>query len=139
MPNVPYAVEVANRIPKQRYFDAEFFELEREQLWSRTWQMACRLEEIPAPGDFAVYDILDQSVVVVNTGDSVTAMHNACRHRGVRVAEGHGNCSTGFVCSFHGWSYAPDGTNTFVPQKRTFDPAQLEAAQINLTPVRCET
>jgi phenylpropionate dioxygenase-like ring-hydroxylating dioxygenase large terminal subunit len=139
MPKVPHAVEVPNRIPKQRYIDPEFFQLEAEQLWSRTWQMACRLEEIPEVGDFAVYDILDQSVIVVQTPDGVKAMHNACRHRGVRLAEGHGNCSTGFVCSFHGWSYGPDGANTFVPQRKTFDPAQLEPALINLTPVRCET
>ena len=43
--------------------------LEAEQLWSRTWQMACRLEEIPEPGDFVEYEILDQSVIVVRTED----------------------------------------------------------------------
>ena len=41
-----------DRIPKERYFDADFYALEGERLWSRVWQMACRLEEIPDPRDF---------------------------------------------------------------------------------------
>ena len=35
---VPYGIEVPDRIPKQRYYDADFYALEAEQLWSRTWQ-----------------------------------------------------------------------------------------------------
>ena len=62
---VPYAVEQPDRIPKERYFDPDFFALEVERLWSRTWQMACRLEEIPEPRDFVEYQFLDQSVIVV--------------------------------------------------------------------------
>ena len=118
---VPFAIEVPDRIPKERYYDADFFRLEAERLWSRVWQMACRLEEIPATNDFVEYEILDQSVVVVRTGETeVHAFQNACRHRGVRVVQGRGNCDSGFTCPFHGWCYAADGTNTFVPQSRTF-------------------
>ena len=50
---VPHAVQVPDRVPKQRYYDQEFFDLEAEMLWPRVWQMACRLEEIPDPFDFA--------------------------------------------------------------------------------------
>ena len=59
---VPFAIEVPDRVPKERYYDPDFYRLEAEQLWPRAWQMACRLEEIPQPGDFAEYEILDQSV-----------------------------------------------------------------------------
>ena len=54
---------------KERYFDPDFYALECEQLWPRVWQMACRLEEIPAVGDAVEYEILDQSVIVVRTRD----------------------------------------------------------------------
>ena len=37
---VPFAMELPDRVPKERYYDPEFFALEVEQLWSRTWQMA---------------------------------------------------------------------------------------------------
>src|SRR5581483_4010145 len=113
--NVPFAVEVPDRIPKRRYFDADFYELEAEHLWPRVWQMACRLEEIPYPGDFVEYEILDQSIVVLRTDDTaVRAFQNACRHRGVKLVEGRGHVDSGFTCPFHGWCYGQDGVNTFV-------------------------
>jgi phenylpropionate dioxygenase-like ring-hydroxylating dioxygenase large terminal subunit len=103
--------------------------------------MACRLEEIPQANDFATYEILDQSVIVVRTGDGgAQAFQNTCRHRGVRVAIGRGTCGdSGFTCPFHGWCYGPDGKNTFVPQSRTFSEHNLESGDIDLTPVQCET
>src|SRR6478736_7432847 len=93
---VPWAVQAADRIPKQRYYDPEFYALENELFWPRVWQMACRLEEIPDPGDFSEYEILGQSVVVVRAEDGgVGAFQNTCRHRGVRVLQDSGNCSNG--------------------------------------------
>jgi phenylpropionate dioxygenase-like ring-hydroxylating dioxygenase large terminal subunit len=62
---VPWAVATVDRIPKQRYYSPEFYALETQLFWPRVWQMACRLEEIPEPGDFAEYEILDQSIIVV--------------------------------------------------------------------------
>ncbi len=137
---MPFQVEVPDRIPKQRYYDDAFFALEAERLWSRTWQMACRLEEIPAEGDFATYDLLDQSVIVIRTADGgARAVQNTCRHRGVRLVDGRGSCAlNGFTCPFHGWCYGPDGANTFVPQSRTFSEHNLEPGDLDLTSVRCE-
>jgi len=138
-PPVPYAVEFPDRARKERYFDPDFFQLEADLLWSRVWQMACRLEEIPQPGDFAEYEILDQSVVVVRTeGGGAIAFQNACRHRGVKVVQGRGTCESGFICPFHGWCYGPDGRNTFIPRKKTFAEHNVQATEIDLTPVRCE-
>ena len=81
---VPHAMEIPDRVPKERYYDPDFYRLETEQLWPRVWQMACRLEEIPKVGDFVEYEILDESIIVVRVdSDNVRAYHNACRHRGV--------------------------------------------------------
>jgi len=136
---VPLAIEVPDRIPKERYYDPGFYQLEAERLWPRVWQMACRLEEIPGRGDFVEYEILDQSVVVVRGDDDVVrAYQNACRHRGVKIAEGRGTLGSGFTCPFHGWCYGLDGANTFVSQPRTFSEHNLEPRDIDLTPVRCE-
>jgi phenylpropionate dioxygenase-like ring-hydroxylating dioxygenase large terminal subunit len=136
---VPWAVERPERIPKQRYFDPEFFAMEAELFWPRVWQMACRLEEIPEPGDVVEYEILDQSIVVVRGDDmSVRAFYNACRHRAVKLVDGPRHCPSGFTCSFHGWCFGLDGTNTYVHQREMFDEAGLEPSDIALTPVRCE-
>jgi phenylpropionate dioxygenase-like ring-hydroxylating dioxygenase large terminal subunit len=138
-PSVPYAIELPDRVPKERYFDPDFYQLEAEMLWPRVWQMACRLEEIPQPNDFVEYEILDQSIIVLRTEDmGVRAFQNACRHRGVKVVEGRGSCDRGFTCPFHGWCYGLDGVNSFVPRAKTFSAHNLEPDDINLTPVRCE-
>ncbi|HEV2308994.1 MAG TPA: aromatic ring-hydroxylating dioxygenase subunit alpha [Acidimicrobiia bacterium] len=137
---VPHAVEVPDRVPKARYLDAEFYAMEAELLWPRVWQMACRLEEIPAPHDVVEYEFLDQSVIVLRTADlGVRAFQNACRHRGVKLVQGRTTCDGGFTCPFHGWCYGEDGTNTAVRQRRTFAEHNLDPGDINLVPVRCET
>ena len=136
---VPYAIEVPDRIAKERYFDPDFYELEVERLWPRVWQMACRLEEIPEPRDFVEYEFLDQSIIVLRTDDmAVHAFQNACRHRGVRVVEGRGTCESGFVCPFHGWCYGLDGVNSFVPRAKMFAEHNVEPGDIDLVPVRSE-
>ena len=137
---VPFKVTNPERIPAQRYYDQEFYDLECKYLWPKVWQMAARLEEIPQVGDWVEYKILDKSVIVIRTKSGVKAFHNACRHRGVEVASGgHGNCATtGFICPFHGWRYDMEGKNTFVFNRQIFSPAQLDQAELNLKPCRLE-
>jgi len=136
---VPYAMEQADRVPKQRYFDPDFYAREAEQLWPRVWQMACRLEEIPQPRDFVEYEFLDQSVIVLRTDDlGVVAFQNACRHRGVKIIQGSGTCARGFQCPFHGWRYWLDGKNAAVTQRRTFAEHNLVPEDLDLRSVRCE-
>ena len=136
---VPWAVERPDRIPKQRYYDADFYAMEAELFWPRVWQMACRLEEIPQPGDVVEYEILDQSIIVVRTDDmEVKAYYNACRHRAVKLIDGPGSCPSGFTCSFHGWCFGLDGANTYIHQPEMFDDDNVERDDVSLTSVRCE-
>ncbi len=140
----PFRVIDPEKIPASRFYDEEFFNLEAEHMWSRTWQMACRLETIPEIGDWVEYTILGKSVIVVNTKDGVKAHHNHCRHRGVPIAGGHGNdrgncAKTGFICPFHGWRWNMEGDCTFVYGKQLFNQDLLEAEDLKLRSVRCET
>jgi phenylpropionate dioxygenase-like ring-hydroxylating dioxygenase large terminal subunit len=136
---VPFRVTNPELIPTPRYYDPEFFELEKTHLWSRVWQMACRLEEIPNVGDYTVYTILDRSVLMIHTKDGVKGFKNACRHRGVRLAKGPGHCgSTGLVCPFHGWRWNAEGASTYVFGREVFSDDLLDHAEIDLAPVRTE-
>jgi carnitine monooxygenase subunit len=137
--SVPFRVTNPELIPVERYYDERFFELERQTLWPHVWQMACRLEEIPHIGDFVEYSLLDKSVIIVHTRNGVKAFHNACRHRGVRLVTGPGNCAkTGFICPFHGWRWSAEGRNTFVYGRKIFNEELLTHAEIDLPPVRIE-
>ncbi len=136
---VPYRIERPDRIPARRYYDREFYDLECQRLWPRVWQMACRLEEIPKTGDFVVYDILDQSVIVVRVDErTVKAYHNACRHRGAQIAQDRGSCPDGFVCPFHGWQWSIEGTCKFVYSPQLFARDNINKSDLRLKECRLE-
>lgn len=136
---VPFAVTRPDRIPAQRYYDAAFYKEECEKLWPRVWQMACRLEEVPNPGDYVVYDILQHSVIVMRVDkDTVKAYHNHCRHRGVALAKDRGNRSQGLICPFHGWSWHTNGEINHVFGREHFQCTNLESADLHLRACRID-
>jgi phenylpropionate dioxygenase-like ring-hydroxylating dioxygenase large terminal subunit len=136
---VKYPMTRTDRVPARRYYDPEFYAAECEELWPRVWQMACFLAEIPNPGDYITYEILDKSVIVVRADDmSVRAFHNACRHRGVELVVDRGNARSGFVCPFHGWCYGLDGENTFLYQPDLFEESNRRIEDLALVPCRVE-
>jgi len=137
---LPYRVERPDLIPAKRYYDPAFYALECERLWPRVWQMACRLEEIPKPGDFVVYDILDQSVIITRVDDTtVKAYHNACRHRGAQLAQDRGHCDGVFTCPFHGWQFSLDGRCRTVFSAHLFARESLRPEDLRLRECRLET
>jgi phenylpropionate dioxygenase-like ring-hydroxylating dioxygenase large terminal subunit len=92
-----------------RYTSSTFALREARELWSRVWQMACRLEEIPEVGDYLEYVIADQSYLVVRADDrTVKAYSNACRHRGTQLKQGRGHAAE-LRCSFHAWCWELTG------------------------------
>lgn len=125
-------------LPVSRYWSKEFLELERDKLWPRVWQMACRLEEIPSVGDFTEYSICDQSILLVRSDPAtVRAFGNACRHRATQLALGSGSFrGRRIVCPFHGWQWNLDGDNTFVYGEQGFDPQCLDCGDLKLREYR---
>jgi nitrite reductase/ring-hydroxylating ferredoxin subunit len=102
-------------IPKRSFVSREYAELERERLWPRVWQLACREEELASVGSYVVYDILDDSIIVIRTSQSqIKAYNNACLHRGRRLADQPCGHKAKFVCRFHGWRWKLDGSNEYV-------------------------
>jgi len=98
------------RIPKDRYLSAEAHRLEVERLWPRVWQIACRSDDLPEPGDHLEYVIGDQSVLVLrDEAGEVRAFHNVCLHRGNLLAPGVGHTRK-LVCGFHCWTWNLDGS-----------------------------
>jgi phenylpropionate dioxygenase-like ring-hydroxylating dioxygenase large terminal subunit len=130
----------AHGISVGRYIDPAFMRLEYERLWSRVWQAAARLDEIPEAGDYTTYEIGDQSVVVVRVDQTtVKAYHNACPHRGTALAQGSGRFgSCRIVCPFHGWRWDLSGNNQFVLERQEFRGGQLRDTDIALRSVQVE-
>jgi phenylpropionate dioxygenase-like ring-hydroxylating dioxygenase large terminal subunit len=123
----------------------EFFELEREAIFKRSWLNVGRVEQLPRNGSYFTKEIAaaKTSVVVVRGMDGqVRAFHNICRHRGNKLVwsdfprrETSGTCRQ-FVCKYHGWRYELDGACSFVQQEREF--FDLDKSDYGLVPVHCD-
>jgi len=125
---VPFAVTDPNYLKVERYTSDVFYNLELDRMWQRTWQMACRVEDIPKVGNYIEYTIGDQSILVVRSGpgdDEITAYENACRHRGRQLANGVGSFRGGkIVCRFHGWTWDLEGeTDAIFGKEEGFEPS----------------
>lgn len=134
-PHLSGAVEAPMTLSVEPYISEDYAREEKGKLWLKVWQMACREEEIPKAGDFYTYEILDQSVIVVRTGeDEIKAYHNACRHRGRRLTQGCGR-ATHFHCPYHGWQWSLQGDNTHVLDQENWSGA-LDQDRLRLREVK---
>jgi len=123
----------------------EFYALEREAIFQRTWLNVGRVEQLPRTGTYFTreLDSAGTSVIVVKDGGGeVRAFHNICRHRGNKLVwqdfpreETSGSCRQ-FTCKYHGWRYDLEGALTFVQQESEF--FDLDMEKFGLVPVRCE-
>lgn len=97
-------------LPRDFYHDAELYRGEVDAIWRRGWLFAGHSCQIPRTGDYFVYEVDTDSIIVVRREDgTVGAMHNVCRHRGSLVVTepcGHRRL---FVCPYHQWTYGLDG------------------------------
>lgn len=124
-------------ISPSRYFDVGFHQLEVERVWSRTWQMACREEQIPEVGDSLVYEVADTSLIVTRTGPAeIRAYHNSCLHRGTQLRTRPGKVKQ-FRCPYHGWTWTLDGTLTEVPCEWDFP--EVDKSEYSLPEARVGT
>lgn len=92
------------------YSDPDIFERELERIFFKSWLYVGHVSQIPAVGDYFLYEIAGESVIVVRSdAERVGALLNVCRHRGSRIClEASGNEKL-LVCRYHGWTYQLDG------------------------------
>jgi choline monooxygenase len=96
-------------LPNAWYSDPAAYQLEQEEIISRTWQYAGPAGMVEKPGQFITTQL--GSLPVVVTRDQAGELHalaNVCQHRGSIVASGYGYCQK-LKCPYHGWTYGLDG------------------------------
>jgi carnitine monooxygenase subunit len=108
-----------------RFTDQARFELEKQEFFMKRPQLIAYTADFPENGDYYATEIAGKPIILVRNKDGeAKAFLNACRHRGVKLAEGCGNAK-GFTCPYHGWTYSNDGELISVPSRSSFDADQL--------------
>ena len=103
-------------IPAHIYNDDEIFALERDRIFGHAWMFVAHESEIPAPGDYVVRRVLQDSFIVARDEQgSVRAHFNMCLHRGMQVCRAEMGNASHFRCPYHGWSYRNDGRLVGLP------------------------
>jgi phenylpropionate dioxygenase-like ring-hydroxylating dioxygenase large terminal subunit len=125
-------------IPKQRYIDPAFLQLELEHVFGRAWLLAGPVADVETPGSYFTFDLGDESVLVVRHTDGVKAFHNVCAHRGRMLREPGLGHARSFRCPYHLWEYALDGELIGLPEPECFA-ASLPGERPRLRPVSVET
>lgn len=92
------------------YTDPDIYQRDVEAVYLRSWLYAGHLSEIPNTGDWFLFEMAGESVIIVRKDKhNVSALLNVCRHRGSIICGAKRGCSRHFVCRYHGWSYDLDG------------------------------
>jgi phenylpropionate dioxygenase-like ring-hydroxylating dioxygenase large terminal subunit len=121
---------VVREVPFSRYYDPQFAALEREKLWSKIWQYACREEDIPEVGDRVPYEAPGMSLIIVRSApDEIRAFHNACLHRGTKLCTGFTSTPT-IRCPFHAWEWNLDGSLHNIPSNWDFPHVSREGYRL---------
>jgi phenylpropionate dioxygenase-like ring-hydroxylating dioxygenase large terminal subunit len=103
------------QIPTEWYLSPEIHDLEVERVWKRTWQMACREEDVAVVGDTWVHDIAGISLVVVRSSErEIKAFYNSCLHRGRPLRDYAGRVNH-LQCPYHGFTWDLGGALESVP------------------------
>ncbi|MGX9884918.1 aromatic ring-hydroxylating oxygenase subunit alpha [Streptomyces sp. NPDC002276] len=107
------------------YVGEEFFDLDIEAVFARSWLFVAAEAELPEPGDYVTVDLGSYSVIVVRDDDEdVRAFHNVCRHRGARILDEERGSVGNIVCGYHRWTYGVDGKLLYAEsQAPGFDPS----------------
>ena len=115
------------------YTDADIYEREISEIYLKSWLYAGHCSEIPKVGDWFLFEMGGESVIIVRSDDNeIHALLNVCRHRGSRVCLEARGCSKVLACRYHGWAYELDGQlRSAAHMKDDFDKTDISLKRIH--------
>ena len=97
-------------LPAPWYVDPRVLDLERRTVFSRSWQMVGRAEQVREPGQFLTGEVAGEPILVVRGSDNILrGFFNVCRHHAAAVVSEPEGRAQQLRCPYHGWTYALDG------------------------------
>ena len=127
----------ASTIPAAWYVDPRVLDLEQRSVFRRSWQVAGRLDDLRAPGDYVTCELPGgEPIVVVRGADhALRAFYNVCRHHAASVVTGDRGTAPQFRCPYHGWTYALDGALKGAPDFA--EVCDFDRSAHGLVPIAC--
>ena len=116
------------------YNHPRIFELDLERIWMQYWIYAGHISRIPNPGDYFLYQLGSESVIVIRDDEyRVNALVNVCRHRGSQICTQPQGHAKKLVCPYHQWVYDLDGSL----RAAKLMPEHLDKAEYGLFRLHC--
>ena len=119
-------------LPQALYVGEQAYEFDTQVMLPSVWLYACTVAHIRKPGDWYLFEMANNSVIVIRGRDGeVRAFFNSCQHRGSRLCETQRGSSPKLICPYHQWTYNLDGS---LFGARNMGP-EFDKSTIHLTPV----
>lgn len=127
----------ASTIPAPWYVDPRIADLEAQTVFTNSWQVIGRADQVERPGQFVTATIAGEPVVAVRgTDGQLRAFYNVCRHHAAKVVTEPCGSASILHCPYHGWNYGLDGSLKGMPE---FDGVKNFDRQENgLVPVKAD-
>lgn len=110
------------RVHKRVYIDTDVFTAEMERIYGRAWLFVAHESQIAAPGDFVAAHMGDRPVLVArHTDGEIHVFANRCTHRGMKVCAARRGSKRRFICPYHGWAFATDGSLIGIPHGKGYN------------------
>ena len=107
-PNDP--IDRAFTIPSPWYTNIDLYSLELQTVFTNSWQLAARIDQLERPGQFVATDVGTEPVVIVRGADNVLrGFFNVCRHHAAAVMTEPEGTVPQLRCPYHGWTYSLAG------------------------------
>jgi choline monooxygenase len=107
----------ASTPPSSWYTGPSILELERQTVFSRTWQVVGRAEQVREPGQYITYEVAGEPILVIRGSDSVLrGFFNVCRHHAAAVMTNSEGKAENLRCPYHGWTYDLEGKLILTPE-----------------------
>jgi choline monooxygenase len=107
-PHAPLAE--AWTIPAPWYTDRRVSDLERRTVFSRSWHLAGRGDQLREPGQYITCEVAGEPILVVRGSDRVLrGFFNVCRHHAAAVMTEPEASAHNLRCPYHGWTYSLEG------------------------------
>ena len=116
------SLALTGRVHRRVYTDAGVFDAEMEKIFARTWLYVAHESQIANPGQFVSAHIGNKPVIVArHTDGKIYVFANRCGHRGMKVCSARRGSKKRFVCPYHGWAYATDGSLLGIPHGKGYN------------------